>query len=599
PVATELIYKYPFISAENFEKQLYETIYSSIQNDTIGKLPTEKQKIIESYQFPVTTKKVRNYWGDIFGWIITFALIILLWFFIARSLTKNAPGGGVFNVGKSKPKVVDGDKKIDVTFKDVAGLDEAKVEVQEIIEFLKNPSKYTKLGGKIPKGVLLIGPPGTGKTLLAKAVSGEAGVPFLSMSGSEFVEMFVGVGAARVRDLFEQAKAKAPCIIFIDEIDAIGRARGKTLITSANDERESTLNQLLAEMDGFSANVGIIVMAATNRADVLDKALLRAGRFDRTIYVDLPELKEREEIFKVHLRPLKLSNDVDIKILARQTPGFSGADIANVCNEAALIAARKNKNAVDMSDFNDAIDRIIGGLEKRNKIITPEEKKIIAFHESGHATVSWFLQYAHPLVKVSVVPRGKALGAAWYLPTERNIITKEQLLHEMASALGGRVSEQIFFGDVSSGAMNDLEIVTKQAYAAVTYYGFSEEIGTLSFYNSQPDEFFGYQKPYSEKTAEKIDEEAKKIINDAYKLAFDIISNHKDQLSQIAQQLLKKEVIFREDVEAILGQRPWPDPDSEIFIEPENNNNGQNANESDSNNHTNDNLNNNNEIQNT
>ena len=584
PVSTELIYKYPFISAENFEKQLYETIYNSIQNDTIGKLPTEKQKIIESYQFPVTTKKVRNYWGDIFGWIITFALIILLWFFIARSLTKNAPGGGVFNVGKSKPKVVDGDKKIDVSFKDVAGLDEAKVEVQEIIEFLKNPSKYTKLGGKIPKGVLLVGPPGTGKTLLARAVAGEAGVPFLSMSGSEFVEMFVGVGAARVRDLFEQAKAKAPCIIFIDEIDAIGRARGKTLITSANDERESTLNQLLAEMDGFSANVGIIVMAATNRADVLDKALLRAGRFDRTIYVDLPELKEREEIFKVHLRPLKLSDDVDTKILARQTPGFSGADIANVCNEAALIAARKNKNAVDMSDFNDAIDRIIGGLEKRNKIITPEEKKIIAFHESGHATVSWFLQYAHPLVKVSVVPRGKALGAAWYLPTERNIITKEQLLHEMASALGGRVSEQIFFGDVSSGAMNDLEIVTKQAYAAVTYYGFSEEIGTISFYNSHPDEFFGYQKPYSEKTAEKIDEEAKKIINDAYKLAFDIISNHKDQLSQIAQQLLKKEVIFREDVEAILGKRPWPDPDSEIFVEPENNNNNvQNATTDDSN----------------
>lgn len=600
PVSTELIYKYPFISAENFEKQFYETIYSSIQNDTIGKLPAEKQKIIESYQFPVTTKKVRNYWGDIFGWIITFALIILLWFFIARSLTKNAPGGGVFNVGKSKPKVVEGDKKIDVTFKDVAGLDEAKVEVQEIIEFLKNPSKYTKLGGKIPKGVLLVGPPGTGKTLLAKAVSGEAGVPFLSMSGSEFVEMFVGVGAARVRDLFEQAKAKAPCIIFIDEIDAIGRARGKTLITSANDERESTLNQLLAEMDGFSANIGIIVMAATNRADVLDKALLRAGRFDRTIYVDLPELKEREEIFKVHLRPLKLSDDVDIKILARQTPGFSGADIANVCNEAALIAARKSKNAVEMSDFNDAIDRIIGGLEKRNKIITPEEKKIIAFHESGHATVSWFLQYAHPLVKVSVVPRGKALGAAWYLPTERNIITKEQLLHEMASALGGRVSEQIFFGDVSSGAMNDLEIVTKQAYAAVTYYGFSEEIGTISFYNSQPDEFFGYQKPYSEKTAEKIDVEAKKIINEAYKLAFDIISNHKDQLSQIAQQLLKKEVIFREDVEAILGQRPWPDPDSEIFIEPENNNNEQNANESDSNNNTDtdDNL-NNNEFQNS
>jgi cell division protease FtsH len=597
PVATELIYKYPFISAENFEKQLYETVYSSIQNDTIGKLPAEKQKIIESYQFPVTTKKVRNYWGDIFGWIITFALIILLWFFIARSLTRNAPGGGVFNVGKSRPKVVEGDKKIDVTFKDVAGLDEAKVEVQEIIEFLKNPSKYTKLGGKIPKGVLLVGPPGTGKTLLAKAVAGEAGVPFLSMSGSEFVEMFVGVGAARVRDLFEQAKAKAPCIIFIDEIDAIGRARGKTLITSANDERESTLNQLLAEMDGFSANVGIIVMAATNRADVLDKALLRAGRFDRTIYVDLPELKEREEIFKVHLRPLKLSNDVDIKILSRQTPGFSGADIANVCNEAALIAARKSKNAVEMSDFNDAIDRIIGGLEKRNKIITPEEKKIIAFHESGHATVSWFLQYAHPLVKVSVVPRGKALGAAWYLPTERNIITKEQLLHEMASALGGRVSEQIFFGDVSSGAMNDLEIVTKQAYAAVTYYGFSEEIGTISFYNSQPDEFLGYQKPYSEKTAEKIDEEAKKIINEAYKLAFDIISNHKDQLSEIAQKLLKKEVIFREDVEAILGQRPWPDPDSEIFIEPENNNNGQNSNESDSNNHTNDNL-NNNEIKN-
>lgn len=579
PVEPQIMYKYPFISAENFEKQLYETIYTAIKNDTIGKEPAEQKKVIESYQIPITAKKVKNYWGDIFGWIITFALIILLWFFIARSLTKSAPGGGVFNVGKSKPKVVEGDKKIDVSFKDVAGLEEAKIEVQEIIEFLKNPTKYTRLGGKIPKGVLLIGPPGTGKTLLAKAVAGEAGVPFLSMSGSEFVEMFVGVGAARVRDLFEQAKAKAPCIIFIDEIDAIGRARGRTLITSTNDERESTLNQLLAEMDGFSPNVGLIVMAATNRADVLDKALLRAGRFDRLIYVDLPELKEREEIFKVHLRPLKLADDVDVKLLARQTPGFSGADIANVCNEAALIAARKNKNAVDMSDFNDAIDRIIGGLEKRSKIITPEEKKIIAYHESGHATVSWFLQYAHPLVKVSIVPRGKALGAAWYLPTERNIITKEQLLHQMASALGGRVSEQVFFGDVSSGAMNDLEIVTKQAYAAVTYYGFSDEIGTLSFYNSNPDEFFGYQKPYSEKTAEKIDKEAKKLIEDAYNIAYNIINEHKDQLSQIAQQLLKKEVIFREDVEAVLGARPWPDPDAELFSDQETNYNEANTNE--------------------
>jgi cell division protease FtsH len=468
------------------------------------------------------------------------------------------PGGQIFNIGKSKAQLFDKNStNVNVTFKDVAGLEEAKVEIMEIVDFLRNPDKYTRLGGKIPKGVLLVGPPGTGKTLLAKSVAGEAHVPFFSISGSDFVEMFVGVGASRVRDLFKQAKEKSPCIIFIDEIDAIGRARGKNPATGANDERENTLNQLLTEMDGFGTNSGVIVLAATNRADILDRALMRAGRFDRQIYVELPDLEGRKEIFTVHMRPLKLDNSVDKDFLAKQTPGFSGADIANVCNEAALIAARHGHEQITKQDFLDAIDRIIGGLEKKNKIISLSEKKVIAYHEAGHATVSWLLEYAHPLVKVTIVPRGKSLGAAWYLPEERQITTTEQLFDEMVAALGGRAAEEVVFGKISTGALNDLEKVTKQAYAMVTYYGLSKKIGNVSFYDSTGQQEFAFNKPFSEKTSEIIDKEISDLVEKAYHKAVSLLKEHQQGLSVLAEKLLEKEVIFGEDLEAVFGKRPW------------------------------------------
>ena len=499
------------------------------------------------------------------GWLPLIVLIVF-WVIIFRGMGRGGMGGGggqIFNIGKSKAQLFDKDNvPVNVTFKDVAGLEEAKVEIMEIVDFLKNPTKYTKLGGKIPKGVLLVGPPGTGKTLLAKSVAGEASVPFFSISGSDFVEMFVGVGASRVRDLFKNAKEKAPCIIFIDEIDAIGRARGKNPINGGNDERESTLNQLLTEMDGFGTNSGVIVLAATNRADILDKALMRAGRFDRQIYVELPDLIGRREIFEVHMRNLKLGPDVDREFLAKQTPGFSGADIANVCNEAALMAARKGKDAIDKQDFMDAIDRIIGGLEKKNKIITADEKKVIAFHEAGHATTSWLLQYAHPLVKVTIVPRGKSLGAAWYLPEERQITTKEQLYHEMIATMGGRAAEQVIFGQISTGALSDLEKVTKQAYAMVTYYGLNEVIGNVSFYDSTGQQDFSITKPFSEKTAELIDQEVSKLVEKAYHDALEILNGHKEGLTQLAEKLIEKEVIFGDDLELIFGKRPWNNNDN-------------------------------------
>ncbi len=504
-------------------------------------------------------KEERNWGAEILWTIGPFVLIILLWWWIFKRMSRGGAGGagGIFNVGKSQAKVFDKDQKVSTNFKDVAGLAEAKQEIEEIVEFLKSPEKYTKLGGKIPKGALLVGPPGTGKTLLAKAVAGEANVPFFSMSGSDFVEMFVGVGASRVRDLFKQAKEKAPCIVFIDEIDAIGRARGKNPNMGSNDERENTLNQLLTEMDGFDTNSGVIILAATNRADILDRALMRAGRFDRQIHVELPDLNERDAIFKVHLRPLKLDKTVKVNFLAKQTPGFSGADIANVCNEAALIAARKAKDAVGKQDFLDAVDRIIGGLEKKNKIISQVEKKTIAFHEAGHATISWLLEHAHPLVKVTIVPRGKALGAAWYLPEERSITTKEQLLDEMASALGGRAAEEIIFGRISSGAQNDLEKVTKQAYAMVTIFGMSERVGNVSYYDSTGQSDYSFTKPYSEKTAEIIDEEVKKLIDSQYERALQILKENAEGHTKLGDLLLEKEVIFSEDLEEIFGKRPW------------------------------------------
>ncbi len=519
---------------------------------------SEAQKNKENEVF-LEYKDERNWAGDILWSIGPFVLIILLWWWIFRKMSRGAGGGagGIFNVGKSQAKVFDKDQKVSTNFKDVAGLAEAKQEIEEIVEFLKSPEKYTKLGGKIPKGALLVGPPGTGKTLLAKAVAGEANVPFFSMSGSDFVEMFVGVGASRVRDLFKQAKEKAPCIVFIDEIDAIGRARGKNPNMGSNDERENTLNQLLTEMDGFDTNSGVIILAATNRADILDRALMRAGRFDRQIHVELPDLNERDAIFKVHLRPLKLDKTVKVSFLAKQTPGFSGADIANVCNEAALIAARKAKEAVGKQDFLDAVDRIIGGLEKKNKIISQVEKKTIAFHEAGHATISWLLEYAHPLVKVTIVPRGKALGAAWYLPEERSITTKEQLLDEMASALGGRAAEQIIFNRISSGAQNDLEKVTKQAYAMVTIFGMSERVGNVSYYDSTGQSDYSFTKPYSEKTAEIIDEEVKVLIDSQYERAIQILKDNAEGHAKLGNLLLEKEVIFSEDLEEIFGKRPW------------------------------------------
>ncbi|MBR4469264.1 MAG: ATP-dependent zinc metalloprotease FtsH [Bacteroidales bacterium] len=519
---------------------------------------------------PVYISNVRrsNWMSDILAWVIPFGLLLVFYIILMRGMGRNMGGGGgagsIFNIGKSRAQLYDKDSNnVNVTFKDVAGLEEAKVEIMEVVDFLKNPEKYTKLGGKIPKGVLLVGPPGTGKTLLAKSVAGEANVPFFSLSGSDFVEMFVGVGASRVRDLFNNAKSKAPCIIFIDEIDAIGRARGKNALTGGNDERESTLNQLLTEMDGFGTNSGVIVLAATNRADILDKALLRAGRFDRQIYVELPDIVGRKEIFEVHMRGLKLGPDVDKDFLAKQTPGFSGADIANVCNEAALMAARKGKKEIDKQDFLDAVDRIIGGLEKKNKIITAEEKKVIAFHEAGHATTSWLLQYAHPLVKVTIVPRGKSLGAAWYLPEERQITTKEQMYHEMIATLGGRAAEQVVFGQISTGALSDLEKVTKQAFAMVTYYGLDEEIGNISYYDSTGQQDYSLTKPYSEKTAETIDREVSRLVEKAYQEALAILTDHRDGLTQLANKLIEKEVIFGEDLENIFGKRPWGHADDE------------------------------------
>ncbi len=507
---------------------------------------------------PVIYENKANDWTSILINLLPWVVIIGAWFFVMRSMSRGAGaggGGGIMNVGKAKAQVFDKDNAKRVTFKDVAGLEEAKVEIMEIVDFLKKADKYKELGAKIPKGALLVGPPGTGKTLLAKAVAGEANVPFLSISGSDFVEMFVGVGASRVRDLFEQAKQKAPCIVFIDEIDAIGRARGKNAGFSGNDERENTLNQLLTEMDGFQTNTGVIVLAATNRADILDKALMRAGRFDRQIEVGLPDVKEREEIFNVHLRPLKLDPQLDRSFLARQTPGFSGADIANVCNEAALIAARHNKKFISKEDFLAAIDRIVGGLERKNKIITDEEKRVIAFHEAGHATVSWILEHASPLIKVTIIPRGKALGAAWYLPEERQITTREQMMDELAATLGGRVSEQLTFGQVSTGALNDLERVTKQAYAMVAYYGMSENVGTLSYYDSTGQSDMAFTKPYSEQTAQQIDTEAKRVIEQAYKMAEQVLREHADGLKELAELLLSREVVFTEDVERIFGKR--------------------------------------------
>lgn len=506
---------------------------------------------------PLSFETRRNMWTDLLTGILPWVLIIGVWIFIMRSMSRGQGGGqgGIFSVGKAKAQIFDKGSNVQITFKDVAGLEEAKVEVMEIVDFLKNPNKYRELGGKIPKGALLVGPPGTGKTLLAKAVAGEANVPFFSISGSDFVEMFVGVGASRVRDLFRQAKEKAPCIVFIDEIDAIGRARGKNVGFSSNDERENTLNQLLTEMDGFGTNAGVIILAATNRVDILDKALLRAGRFDRQINVELPELKERAEIFDVHLKNLKLDPKLDRSFLAKQTPGFSGADIANVCNEAALIAARNNKKQVEKEDFLSAIDRIVGGLERRSKIITPTEKRTIAYHEAGHATVSWVLEHANPLIKVTIIPRGKALGAAWYLPEERQITTKEQMLDEMASILGGRASEEMNFGKVSTGALNDLERVTKQAYAMVAYYGMSEQIGNLSFYDSTGQSDMALTKPYSERTAQDIDSEVKAIVDGAYKRALETLQTHREGLTQLAELLLEREVIFAEDLEKIFGKR--------------------------------------------
>ena len=519
--------------------------------------PDRLDEKLDTQNIAVKYEERTDYLGTILSYLLPFVIIIAIWIFVMRRMSGGAAGGSgqIFNIGKSKAKVYENGKTTNVTFSDVAGLEGAKEEIVEIVEFLKNPSKYTELGAKIPKGALLVGPPGTGKTLLAKAVAGEAKVPFFSLSGSDFVEMFVGVGASRVRDLFKQAKEKSPAIIFIDEIDAIGRARGKNNGFNSNDERENTLNQLLTEMDGFGTNSGVIILAATNRADVLDGALMRAGRFDRQIYVDMPDLNERQEIFEVHLKPLKLEKNLDVSFLAKQTPGFSGADIANLCNEAALIAARNNKKKVEKQDFLDAVDRIIGGLEKKNKIITPSEKKAIAFHEAGHATISWLLEHAHPLVKVTIVPRGQSLGAAWYLPEERSITTTEQILDEMCSALGGRAAEQLIFGKISTGALSDLEKVTKQAYAMVSIYGLNEKIGNISYFDSRGQDMF--TKPYSDDRARVIDEEVSKMIEIQYERALKLLTDNKEKLSELAEKLLSSEVIFKEDLESIFGKRVW------------------------------------------
>ncbi|HLG34424.1 MAG TPA: ATP-dependent zinc metalloprotease FtsH [Bacteroidia bacterium] len=532
--------------AELFEKKITE-----VQKN----YPADARRISIDYD-----NQSNGYMDFILQWVLPFGLLILLWMFLMRRMGPGGAGGQIFNIGKSKATLFDKDLQVKITFNDVAGLQEAKVEVMEIVDFLKNPKKYTSLGGKIPRGVLLVGPPGTGKTLLAKAMAGEAQVPFFSLSGSDFVEMFVGVGASRVRDLFKTAKEKAPCIVFIDEIDAIGRARGRSPSFSANDERESTLNQLLTEMDGFASNSGVIILGATNRADVLDRALLRPGRFDRTIFVELPDLNGRKEIFLVHLKDLKMDVKIDVDFLARQTPGFSGADIANICNEAALIAARKGKTTIEKQDFMDAIDRVVGGLEKKNKIITPHEKKVIAYHESGHASVSWLLEHAHPLVKVTIVPRGNALGAAWYLPEERQITTREQMIDEICAALGGRAAEEIVFGAISTGALSDLEKITKQAYAMVSIYGLNDRIGNISFYDSTGGQDYTFNKPYSEKTAEIIDEEVKKMIDLAYERTKKLLQDNKTKLDLLAKRLLEKEVLFKEDLEEIFGKRPFEEP---------------------------------------
>jgi cell division protease FtsH len=562
---------------------LTNKIHADVKNDVTGKLNVKGPHYVteigdaKAFQDNLTQAKAagkigeyekepESMWGDIISLLLPVVLLGALWIFMMRRMSGGSGGGGgqIFSIGKSKAKLFDEKNDTRITFENVAGLEGAKEEIQEIVEFLKNPEKYTSIGGKIPKGALLVGPPGTGKTLLAKAVAGEANVPFFSLSGSDFVEMFVGVGASRVRDLFKQAKEKSPAIIFIDEIDAVGRARGKNNMTGANDERENTLNQLLTEMDGFGTNSNVIVLAATNRADVLDKALLRAGRFDRQIYVDLPDIRERKEIFEVHLKPLKKSEELDTEFLAKQTPGFSGADIANVCNEAALIAARNDKKAVDKQDFLDAVDRIVGGLEKKNKIVTPDEKRAIAIHEAGHATVSWMLEHAAPLVKVTIVPRGQSLGAAWYLPEERLIVRPDQMLDEMCATMGGRAAERVIFDKISTGALSDLEKVTRQARAMVTIYGLNEKLGNITYYDSSGQSDYSFSKPYSEDTARVIDSEISKLIEEQYQRAIDLLTHHKDKLIELADILIEKEVIFKDDLETIFGKRPF---DKEITVE--------------------------------
>ena len=574
----QIFIKEEALSKEKYSKLLNSAFYSkgaSLYEYNIGNLENfennlEKAKLENGLTFDVKNEDKTSFVDMIIGFL-PFIVLIAVWLFFMKRMSGGGAGSGgggqIFSIGKSKAKLFDKDTKVKTTFENVAGLEGAKEEVQEIVDFLKNPEKYTSLGGKIPKGALLVGPPGTGKTLLAKAVAGEADVPFFSLSGSDFVEMFVGVGASRVRDLFKKAAEKSPSIIFIDEIDAIGRARGKNSMTGGNDERENTLNQLLTEMDGFGTDVNVIVLAATNRADVLDSALMRAGRFDRQIYVDLPNINERKEIFEVHIKPLKLAEDVKIDFLAQQTPGFSGADIANMCNESALIAARNGKKAIHHQDFLDAVDRIVGGLEKKNKVITQKEKKVIAFHEAGHATISWMLEHAAPLVKVTIVPRGQSLGAAWYLPAERMIVQTEQMLDEMCATMGGRAAEKVMFGKISTGALSDLEKVTKQARAMVTVYGLNEEVGNITYYDSSGND--GFVKPYSEETGKKIDREISKMIEAQYARAIEILDHNKDKLTTLAELLLEKEVIFKDDLEKIFGKRPFEDVLPQVEVKKE------------------------------